>query len=114
MLTLILVVLGVIMLGVIGMPIAFSFAIGTFVLSFAYDMSLTLAMRLSVDVLGSYAFLALPLYILMGNLVREFRIADRLIDMVNPLISNIKGGLAVVSIFVKVYLVLYLGLQCQR
>jgi tripartite ATP-independent transporter DctM subunit len=89
------------MLGLIGMPIAFSFAIGIFVLAFAYDMSLTFAMRLSVDVLCSYAFLALPLYILMGNLVREFRIADRLIDMINPLISNIKGGLAVVSIFVQ-------------
>ena len=72
MLTLILVVLGVIMLGLIGTPIAFSFAIGTFVLAFAYDLSLTFAMRLSVDVLCSYAFLALPLYITSSRFKNQF------------------------------------------
>lgn len=52
---------------------------------------------------NSFTLLAIPLFILAGNLLSGSTIADRLIDLARVLVGRIRGGLAVVSVLMGVF-----------
>lgn len=84
----------------LGLPLAF--AIGGVGLIFAYflwgfDGTKIVAIQ-SLGIMRSTILLALPLFILMANFLRESGIADDLYELMYGLLGRVRGGLAVGTI----------------
>jgi len=86
---------------VIGVPIAFSLLVSaglTLLVSIPGDIAMaTLAQRMATG-LDSFALLAIPFFILAGELMNRGGIASRLIDFAKALVGSLPGGLAYVNI----------------
>lgn len=84
-----------------GVPIAFSIGIATLLtmlVSIAPEPAFTtLAQRMATG-LDSFALLAIPFFILAGQLMNRGGIATRLIDFAKGLVGTLPGGLAYVNI----------------
>ncbi|MCP4658683.1 MAG: TRAP transporter large permease [bacterium] len=85
----------------LGVPVAYSIGIGTVVtmlLSIKADPALiTVAQRIATG-LDSFALLAIPFFILAGQLMNRGGIARRLIDLAKSVLGMLPGGLAYVNI----------------
>lgn len=94
-------VLSFVFLLTIGVPIAFSIglaAICTMLISIApIPAATTVAQRMATG-LDSFALLAIPFFILAGQLMNRGGIARRLIDFAKSLVGALPGGLAHVNI----------------
>ena len=86
----------------LGVPIAFSIGISgilTMLVSIApLPAFTTFAHRMATGI-DSFALLAIPFFILAGNIMNSGGIALRLINLARALVGNIPGGLAFVNIF---------------
>ncbi len=86
----------------IGTPVAWSIAISsllTLLVSIpAMPAFTTLAQRMGTG-LDSFALLAIPLFILSGELMNKGGIAHRLIAFAKTLVGSLPGGLALINIF---------------
>lgn len=97
---LILVVSFVVLL-VLGVPIAFSIGISgiiTMLVSIDFIAALTTFSQRMATGLDSFALLAIPFFILAGNIMNSGGIAIRLIDFARILVGTIPGGLAMVNV----------------
>ncbi|WP_161890438.1 TRAP transporter large permease [Pontibacter russatus] len=94
-------VISFIALLVLGVPIAFCIGIAallTMLVSIAPEAAFTtLAQRMATG-LDSFALLAIPFFILAGQLMNRGGIASRLIDFAKSLVGTLPGGLAYVNI----------------
>jgi|TARA_B100000902_G_scaffold391686_1_gene442759 tripartite ATP-independent transporter DctM subunit len=83
----------------IGVPIAFSLGLSTtlYFIIFNKDLLQVVPQMLFAG-MDSYTLIALPLFILMGQLMNESRITSRLIDYCLIFIGNIRGGLGIVNV----------------
>lgn len=94
-------VLSFVILLALGVPIAFSIGISalfTMLVSIAPEPAFTtLAQRMATG-LDSFALLAIPFFILAGQLMNRGGIATRLIDFAKGLVGTLPGGLAYVNI----------------
>ena len=85
----------------LGVPIAFSIGIsGIFTMLVTIDSLpafTTFAQRMATG-LDSFALLAIPFFILAGNLMNSGGIAHRLIDLAKVLVGGLTGGLAYVNV----------------
>ncbi len=84
-----------------GVPIAFSIGIAgvlTMVVSIdSLPAFTTYAQRMATG-LDSFALLAIPFFILAGNIMNSGGIAHRLINLARSLVGNLTGGLAYVNV----------------
>ncbi|WP_026381803.1 TRAP transporter large permease [Afifella pfennigii] len=88
---------------VIGAPLGFAMGLSA-VLALAWQGQVPL-LQLPVRMFGaldSYALMAVPLFILAGNLMNVGGITERIIRLANLLVGRIRGGLAQVNIFTSV------------
>ena len=96
----ILVVSFIILLG-IGVPVAYSIGLSSMCTLLLTIPSLpalsTLAQRMATA-LDSFALLAIPFFILAGQMMNKGGIAERLIDLAKVLVGRLPGGLAFVNI----------------
>ena len=94
-------ILSFVILLVVGVPIAFSLLVSaglTLIVSMPGDIAMaTLAQRMATG-LDSFALLAIPFFILAGELMNRGGIATRLIDFAKALVGSLPGGLAYVNI----------------
>ena len=94
-------VISFVVLLILGVPIAFSIGIAallTMLVSIAPEPAFTtLAQRMATG-LDSFALLAIPFFILAGQLMNRGGIATRLIDLAKSLVGTLPGGLAYVNI----------------
>lgn len=95
---LVLVILGAIVAMFMGVPVAYSFALAGFLLCGIYDIGITGAISASFSRLSAFAFMALPLFIILGSLMNQGGLARRLIDFVAALVGRKKGGLGIILI----------------
>ena len=83
----------------LGVPIAYAIgifaAIGLFTVA---DIPLTVVPQRMFTMLDSFTLLAIPFFILAGNLMDRGGISKKLIALANCMVSHIKGGLGMVSI----------------
>ncbi len=90
-----------IILLIIGVPIAFSIGIsGILTMLVSIDMIpalTTFSQRMGTG-LNSFALLAIPFFILAGNIMNSGGIAIRLIDFARVLVGGIPGGVAMVNV----------------
>lgn len=85
----------------LGVPIAFSIGIATVVtMLLSVDMlpALTTVAQRMAGGLDSFALLAIPLFILSGQLIGQGGIARRLIEFAKALVGMLPGGLAFVNV----------------
>lgn len=83
----------VIVLMIIGVPVVFSFAAMTLVLSFAYDVDISSLMTTGFWSINSIILLALPLFIMTGYLMQSGGIAARLINFAEAIVGKSRSGM---------------------
>lgn len=85
----------------VGVPVAYSIGVAGVLTMLVHIDSLpaftTYAMRMASG-LDSFALLAIPFFILAGNIMNSGGIALRLIDFAKVLVGRLPGGLAVVNV----------------
>jgi tripartite ATP-independent transporter DctM subunit len=87
-----------IVLVVIKFPVAFSLAFSAFVTAAYTNISLGTITQKMVAGVDSFSLLAIPFFILAGELMGAGGISDRLIALADVLVGRMRGGLAMVNI----------------
>ncbi len=86
---------GFFILLIIGVPIAVSLGIASVAaVAFASNMPLLLLPQKVFNGINSFPFMAIPLFLLAGNIMAEAKISDRLVNLASLLVGRFPGGLA--------------------
>lgn len=94
-------VISFISLLLIGVPVAWSIAISsllTMMTSISTLPALTTVSQRMATGLDSFALLAIPFFVLSGQLMNKGGIAHRLIDFAKTLVGSLPGGLALINV----------------
>jgi len=85
---------------IIGIPIAYSLGLSglTYFIVYRPELLTILPQRLFAG-FNSYSMIALPLFILMGQLMNDSGITQRIIDFSSLIFGKIKGGLGCINVF---------------
>lgn len=83
---------------IIGVPIAFAMGSASLLFMQVNDISLAVAAQKFFSNTQSFSFLAVPFFILAGNLMVESGIAKKLINFASVLVRQLPGGLGCVSV----------------
>ena len=84
-----------------GVPVAYSIGISTtlvLIINISFLPSVTTASQRMTTGIDNFALLAIPFFILAGELMNRGGVAKRLIDFAKSLIGSLPGGLAYVNI----------------
>jgi C4-dicarboxylate transporter, DctM subunit len=86
----------------LGLPIVFVIGLASMAYLYSRDMSLVLlAQRLFVG-MDSFVLLAIPFYVLMGNIMSRGKVTDILVSWAKTIVGRIRGGMSLVTIIVSV------------
>ncbi|MDR2535821.1 MAG: TRAP transporter large permease [Treponema sp.] len=85
------------------MPIAFSLGIASFASALYMGISLGTITQRMVKGVDSFSLLAIPFFILAGEIMGAGGISDRLIKLADLLIGRMRGGLAMVNILSSMF-----------
>ncbi|WP_147917163.1 TRAP transporter large permease [Ruania zhangjianzhongii] len=100
--TILLIILGVLLLLVLGVPVAFALLLPTFVyFAFEGPTALTAVIPSAVGGINSFPLVALPLFILMGVMANETGVTDKLFDAAEKYLGHFRGSLGYVNIAVS-------------
>jgi len=84
---------------IIGVPIAFSIGLASMLsLSFAKGLPLLLVPQRMTVAADSFSLLAIPLFLLAGEMMNRGGITKRLVDFSNSLVGHVRGGIGMSSI----------------
>ncbi|GAA3548476.1 TRAP transporter large permease [Zobellella aerophila] len=86
-------ILAVVALMMIGVPVVFSFAAMTFILSIVYDVDISSLMTTGFWSVNSVVLLALPLFVMTGYLMQAGGMAARLVHFVEALVGRSRSGM---------------------
>ena len=79
---------------IIGVPISISLGAATMAALLTLDVPLAIIPQRLFTALDSVSIMAIPFFVLAGNLMTEGGISRRLVDFCNSIIGNVRGGLA--------------------
>src|SRR5437764_11352990 len=86
--------------GYLGVPVPFSLLGGVFIGAFLADVSLAAIIQKIFDGVDSEALLAIPFFLLVGELMSSANVVVRLANLSMALVGHIRGGLSqVVTVF---------------
>jgi C4-dicarboxylate transporter, DctM subunit len=89
---------------IIGIPIAFSFGLGAlFHWGLSDPSNIIVVVTKSFGSLDSFSLMAIPLFILAGDIMKEGAISKHLINLINGVIGKIKGALAHVTVIASLF-----------
>ncbi|SEF85363.1 TRAP transporter large permease [Marinobacterium lutimaris] len=83
----------VVVLMMIGVPVVFSFAAMTLILSIVYDVDVSSLMTTGFWSVNSLILLALPLFVMTGYLMQAGGLASRLVNFVEALVGKSRSGM---------------------
>ncbi|PMR77811.1 TRAP transporter large permease [Billgrantia endophytica] len=86
------------LLAVLGMPLAFALGFGSLAGLWMLDFELYVMPQRMMHAVNSFPLMAIPLFMLAGELMVRAGIMDRLIGFANSLVGRMHGGLAHVTI----------------
>jgi tripartite ATP-independent transporter DctM subunit len=90
---------GFIFLMLIKVPVAFALTLSAFASAWYFNpVLLNVVAQQLVDGLRSFNLLAIPFFIIAGNIMGEGGIASRLIDLADACVGRVRGGLAMVNV----------------
>ncbi len=92
----------------IKIPVAHSLALSGMTTMMYLDLPFTTILNNMFASINSFPLLAVPFFLLLGNLMNEGGITRRLVDFSNAMIGHIKGGLGHVNVLVSM---LFAGLS---
>lgn len=96
-------ILVVFLLFLLGIPISFSLGIASLIGLLWKGMPLVVLVQRMFTALDSFALVAVPLFILAGELMSEGGISKRLVHFAQMLVGHLKGGLAMVSVVAAMF-----------
>jgi len=96
--TIILSIVVLVIMLVIGVPVALSFFISALIIALGSGASLSLLMSYSYKNTSSIILLTIPLFIMAGSIMAYGGIGRQIISAASKLVGRLKGGLAVVAI----------------
>jgi C4-dicarboxylate transporter DctM subunit len=87
----------------IGFPIYVSAVITALIFIFAMGIPFNLAIIKMFGSINSFSLMAIPFFILAGNIMTRSRITDKLVAFANAAVGQFKGGLGHVNILASVF-----------
>ncbi|MCL7749721.1 TRAP transporter large permease [Halalkalibacter alkaliphilus] len=84
-------------------PIALSLILSSFITGMYLDINLGALVQRMVGGLNSFSLLAIPFFVLAGEIMNEGGISRRLINLSNVIIGKIRGGLALVNVLASTF-----------
>lgn len=88
---------------VLGIPISFTLAFSSIVTIFYLDLPLMVVGQKLCDTLDNFSLMAIPFFILAGQIMSDSGIARRLVEFSGILVGRIRGGLAFVNIVASMF-----------
>ncbi|MDR3265778.1 MAG: TRAP transporter large permease subunit, partial [Synergistaceae bacterium] len=82
----------------LGLPVAFSLGVTSVVLILQYGFPLKLLANTIFTSMDSFVLIAIPLYILMSQVLLDGHIGDDLFEVMNAWVRHLPGGLAIATI----------------
>lgn len=86
---------------IIRVPVAYALALSSLLTTFAADLRPILIVQQMFQGLNSFTLLAVPFFLLSGQLLNTGQITDRLIRLAQALVGHIRGGLAHINVVVS-------------
>ena len=94
--TLLLCIFGVLV--VLRVPITFCLAISAIITGFYLNVPLEAIVKVMADGVMNFSLLAIPFFIIMGEVMNEGGIAQRIVNLANLFVGRLPGGLALVNV----------------
>ncbi|WP_322896039.1 MULTISPECIES: TRAP transporter large permease [unclassified Yoonia] len=96
---------------IIGAPIGICLCVAAIVFLYSTDNTVLFASYPTqmFDSVGSYGLIAIPLFILVGDLMNEGGITARIVRMAMAFIGSVKGGLAYVNLIANMFVASIMG-----
>lgn len=88
---------------IIRVPIAFSLGLATMATALYLKIPAMVVTQQMVKGINSFSLLAIPFFILAGEIMGEGGISKRLIDFSNVIIGRLRGGLAMVNVLASMF-----------
>lgn len=82
-------------------PVAFSVGIASMATFWHLGLPPQTGVNIALETLNSFALLALPFFMLLGNLMNDGGITDRLLRVANAFVGHIRGGLGHINILIS-------------
>lgn len=87
-----------IILLMIGVPVAFSLGLASLVTMVYLDIPLVVAFQRMAAGMNVFALMAIPFFIYAGELMNQSGIAERLVKFAHSLLARVRGGLGLVNV----------------
>ncbi len=95
----------VLILMLMGVPIAYSLLTSTVIyISFFSELTMQTVCKQLIAGVNSFTLLALPFFLLLGSMLTNSGLTERLLSMATAIVGHMKGGLAQVNIVCSVFL----------
>ena len=91
------IIVGFMLLALFGMPIAFALGFTALVAVLASGIDLTMIPHRMMHAVNSFPLMAIPFFMLAGELMIKAGIVERLIELANAFVGRVRGGLAHVA-----------------
>lgn len=88
---------------ILGAPIALSLGLSSLLAVLYNNVSLTVVASSIYGGIGKYLLLAVPFFVLSGNIMAKAGISERLIAFVDALVGHLRGGIAMVCVVVACF-----------
>ncbi|MCL2806371.1 MAG: TRAP transporter large permease [Treponema sp.] len=88
---------------IIKLPVAFCLAFSAFITAFYMNIPISAITQKMVASLDSFSLLAIPFFILAGEIMGAGGISDRIFNLANVLVGRVKGGMAMVNALDSVF-----------
>lgn len=78
-------------------PVTFALLLSTLGSAFVNQTNFTVMIRMMIDGVNNFSLLAIPFFILMGEIMAAGKVSNKIIDLANLAVGRFKGGLAYVN-----------------
>ena len=82
----------------IGVPVAVSLSVSALVTGLMCGITPLVMVQQMYSMVNSYTLLAIPLFLLVGNIMEYGKITERLVGFASTLVGHIRGGLGQVNV----------------
>lgn len=82
-------------------PIAFALVLSSCVILLRIDISLQLVITQILSNINTFTLLAIPFFLLLGRLLNESKLTEKLVDFADTTVGHIRGGLGHINVFVS-------------
>ena len=82
----------------LGVPVAVSLSVSALVTGLMCGITPLVMVQQMYSMVNSYTLLAIPLFLLVGNIMEYGKITERLVGFASTLVGHIRGGLGQVNV----------------